>query len=270
MRFFTLWVLVGVWAANSVCAQDKVRPHLAVLPLSGDHTVSSQQLTYMTGKLSGALLSSQEFIVLERSKMDFILQEQGFQQSGACNSNECQVQMGQLLGVDNLVTGSLVNFGNKYALHLDFIDVSTGKIEWMADVERSGKLEDIYGVICQDGANELLRGYRVAHGALAPGDSLPSVSAGAIPEAAPGLSWKRKLAVSLWGAGVLAGGTGYWFNAQGNDYADDYDAAAAARDPVAVQDAYDNTQSADLRRNVAYGVSVSALVVGAVLWFWPE
>jgi len=94
--------------------------------------------------------------------MEYILAEQGFQQSGSCDSDACHVQMGQLLGVDNLVSGTLVNFGNKYALHLEFVDVATGRIEYMADVERKGKLEDIYSDISKDGARALVTQYRAS------------------------------------------------------------------------------------------------------------
>jgi len=84
------------------------------------------------------------------------------------------------------------------------------------------------------------------------------------------MSFKRKMAIALWGTALAGGGAGYWFNTQGNGYADDYEAALVAHDATQTQNAYDNTQSADLKRNVGYGVSLTALVAGAALWFWPE
>lgn len=47
------------------------------------------------------------FQVIERNQMDTIMEELGFQYSGACNTDECIVQVGQMLGATKMVAGSI-------------------------------------------------------------------------------------------------------------------------------------------------------------------
>ena len=110
-------------------------PNVAVLDITGNFKdFSREDLSAIAGRFETELSKTGKMQILERRSMDLILQEQGFQQSGACNSSECQVQMGQLLGVEYIVAGSLVRFGRKYALRADYIDVGTGKVN-----SRSGR-----------------------------------------------------------------------------------------------------------------------------------
>ena len=75
------------------------KPSIAVLTFKGDNIVTPEQLAFITTKFASELISSGAFTVLDRNRMDAILAEQGFQQSGTCNSTDCNVQVGQLLGV---------------------------------------------------------------------------------------------------------------------------------------------------------------------------
>ena len=45
------------------------------------------------------------FEVIERAQMEEIMVEQGFQMSGACNTNECIIQAGEILGARKMVAG---------------------------------------------------------------------------------------------------------------------------------------------------------------------
>ena len=53
--------------------------------------------------------------MVERNQMEEILNEQGFQQSG-CTSAECAAEVGALLGVQNMVSGSFGLLGNTYTI----------------------------------------------------------------------------------------------------------------------------------------------------------
>jgi len=79
------------------------------------------------------------FEVVERNRMESILDEVGFQMSGACNTNECVVQVGQILGVQKMVAGSVSKVGNLYTLQVRIVDVATGRIEEVA-------YEDVAGI----------------------------------------------------------------------------------------------------------------------------
>lgn len=265
LRYF---VCFSILLCSSSWAQEIKLPNVAVMPFSGDKTVTPEQLSFISSKFTGELILTGAFSVLDRGKMDYILKEQGFQQSGACNSSDCQVQMGQLLGVDNLVTGSLVRFGSTYALHIEYINVSSGRIEKTVDTEQKGDLEDTYKFLCYTAANQLSE---VSTVSSAEGKGKKRVvPADAIPSLERPMSLKRKIAIALWASALGGAGGGFYFNKQGSAYESDYEKAISQKDTEATKEAFDETQKADLYRNVSYSVSVTGLIAGAVLWFLPE
>jgi hypothetical protein len=65
---------------------------------------------------------------MERGEMDQILTEQAFQGSGACLTTECGVEMGQMLGVDALVMGTVGKIGKVHTVSVRLIDVATAEV----------------------------------------------------------------------------------------------------------------------------------------------
>ena len=60
--------------------------------------------------------------------MQQILEEQNFQLTG-CTSDECAVEIGQLLSVNTMVAGSIGKVGATFSIVVRIIDVQTGKID---------------------------------------------------------------------------------------------------------------------------------------------
>jgi hypothetical protein len=75
--------------------------------------------------------------------MQAILKEQGFQKSGACTDEGCMVQMGEILGVQKLVTGSIGKIGSLYLVNARVIDIKTAKISRSVSDDIRGSLEDV-------------------------------------------------------------------------------------------------------------------------------
>lgn len=111
---------------NLVFAQDKSVKRIAVLDLYGEG-ISDAAARTLTGRLRSTLVNTNAFHVLEREQMDAILNEQGFQQSG-CVSDECLVEIGRLVGVEQMVGGTIGKIGSTYTLDLRIIDVQSGRI----------------------------------------------------------------------------------------------------------------------------------------------
>jgi curli biogenesis system outer membrane secretion channel CsgG len=59
-----------------------------------------------------SLVESEKFIVIERSELDEILKEQGLGQTGLVTPQSA-AKVGQLLGVQRIITGSITEFGSK-------------------------------------------------------------------------------------------------------------------------------------------------------------
>jgi hypothetical protein len=80
---------------------------------------------------------------MEREQMKSILKEQNFQQSDACSEASCVVQMGQLLAVNKIITGSVGKLGNMYTINIKLIDVASGEIILTQNEDVSGQIEDM-------------------------------------------------------------------------------------------------------------------------------
>ncbi len=99
---------------------------IAVLTLEGKG-VTQQESEILTERLRSALVQDGRYQVVERTQMETILEEQGFQQSG-CMTNECLVQAGLILGVQQMVGGTVGKIGDSYAIDLRLFDVETSEI----------------------------------------------------------------------------------------------------------------------------------------------
>jgi hypothetical protein len=114
---------------------------IAVIDLNGIG-ISNSDAVALTNRLISELFMTQRYTILEREKISEILQEQGFQQSG-CTSSECLVEMGRLLNVEQIISGSVGKIGTYYTIDLRSIEVQTGKILVAANVDISGGIEEV-------------------------------------------------------------------------------------------------------------------------------
>ena len=89
--------------------------------------ITEAEVGILTDRLSTELVKLGSFTVVERAQMEEVLKEQGLQQSG-CTTSECAVEVGALLGVDKMITGSIGRIGSLFTLSARIIDVETGEI----------------------------------------------------------------------------------------------------------------------------------------------
>ncbi len=125
------------------------RTTIAVLELKGSG-MSAAEAEVLTNRLRSNLVNLGLYDVVDRGHMDTILNEQGFQQS-ECTSTECAVEVGQLLGVQKMISGSVGKFGKIWTMDLNLLDVETSGIDRTATYDYYGEIENL-----------LLEGVRVA------------------------------------------------------------------------------------------------------------
>ncbi len=118
-------LLLLLWVGLSY-AQPKTT--MAVMDLNCAGLSQSDGLI-LTNALLSNIVNTGSFDVVERSKRDEILQEQGFAQSGACDDNACLVQFGKFLSVQKMVGGSIGKLGQTWTVNIRLLDVRTGKID---------------------------------------------------------------------------------------------------------------------------------------------
>jgi TolB-like protein len=129
-------------------SQEKKRP-VAVLELVSSGKLDKSEVITLTKRFRDMLVQTEVFNVLERDKMDNILKEQDFILSDNCNSAECAVEVGQLLGVEAVVTGDIGKVGDTWTVSLRLVDMTTGKIEKTETMDYQGKIDGMLDVMRQ-------------------------------------------------------------------------------------------------------------------------
>jgi TolB-like protein len=144
-----VWAIFFLTAGSY--AQEKLR--IAVLDFSTTGGLSKQETVTLGTRLSSMLVKTNAFIVLERGKMEEILGEQGFQQSG-CTTTECAVEVGKMLNVQKMVSGSIGKVGRTFTIDLSVVDVKTAQIERSFFQDYKGEIDGLLDIM-QDIANQI-------------------------------------------------------------------------------------------------------------------
>lgn len=150
-------VLSGL-LVSSAClfAQQAERISLAVSDL-GAQGLKESEAAVISEQLRAELMKSQRIRLIERSQMQEILKEQGFQQSG-CTSDACAVEVGQLLGVKNIVVGSVGTAGSYTVLSVRIIDVASGSVLVNESIRTKGGIDKVLESGVEDAAGRLTAG----------------------------------------------------------------------------------------------------------------
>lgn len=138
MRSFPIAIVLCLVAAMA----SAQAPLVAVMPLETNE-VSPGESQLLCDAIGTRLQKTGAFRVMERSQMEKVLAEQGFQQSGACNGTECAVQVGQVLGIDRMVVGSVGRMGTAWVLNLRMVSVSTGEVLASSSRNQKGEIADL-------------------------------------------------------------------------------------------------------------------------------
>lgn len=132
-------------AAGAKADAGSKLPMVAVMPLSGG-SVDEATSAVVTDALADELMKTGELRVMERTQMEKILKEQGFQQSGACDGSECAVEVGRLLSINRMVVGTMGKLGASWTISVRAVDVGTGEILGSARHQERGEID----VVVQD------------------------------------------------------------------------------------------------------------------------
>ena len=90
-------------------------------------SISENLSNYIVDSMVMHLINIDRFIIVERSEMGIIQKEQKYQLSGEV-SDSTAISIGQQLGVQYIITGSILPLGNNYSLGLKIINVQTAQI----------------------------------------------------------------------------------------------------------------------------------------------
>jgi len=151
--FHPILALVALALCAPARAQTEDLPRVGVLDLTSEN-VPPAEVRLLSDRLRVELFKTGQFTVIERQQMENILKEQGFQQSG-CTATECVIEVGQLLGVEKMVAGSVGQVGAVYTISLRVINVGSGALERTAVRDCRCTIEDILTTTIAQAAAEL-------------------------------------------------------------------------------------------------------------------
>jgi hypothetical protein len=180
---------------------------VAILDFEG-RGINQMEAATLTDRLMSEMVSTDAVIMVERNQMAEILEEQGLQQAG-CTSGECAAEVGALLGVQNMVSGSFGKLGTTYTIDAKMFSVESGATIRSSSKTYKGEVDGLLPII-QIVAWELV-------GLEPPADLVALAAGGAAPAAAPKEPKKpmsKGMKRLLW-ATVLIGGGGYGAYAAG-------------------------------------------------------
>jgi len=123
---------VNAFSANKMC--------LAVMDFNAKG-VSKVIATAITDLMRAEIVDTGRFIVVERSQMDVILEEQGFQQTG-CTESTCAVEIGKLLSANKVLIGEVNQVDLSTLITVRIVDVEKG----VAEFSSSEKIETVNGL----------------------------------------------------------------------------------------------------------------------------
>ena len=155
----SLFLLLLLVTCLSVYSQGTEKISIAVSDFEAKG-ISNDEAAIITNRIRSELTKTGVFTVVERGQMEVVLKEQGFQQSG-CTTDECIVEVGQLLNVKQMVAGSIGKIGSILTISARIIDVATGKYLKTVDSDCKCKIEELLTKTTKDVAQKLAKGVEV-------------------------------------------------------------------------------------------------------------
>ena len=140
-----LWAQTNTMTAETAAQLAAGKETVAILDFEG-RGISQMEAQTLTDRLMSEMVNTDAVIMVERNQMEEIMNEQGFQQSG-CTTSECAAEVGALLGVQNMVSGSFGKLGNSYTIDAKLFSVSTGGTIRSVSKTYKGEVDGLLNII---------------------------------------------------------------------------------------------------------------------------
>ena len=195
-----IWCQETVINENTAAQLAEGKVTVAILDFEG-RGINQMEAATLTDRLMSEMVSTDAVIMVERNQMAEILEEQGLQQSG-CTSAECAAEVGALLGVQNMVSGSFGKLGNTYTIDAKLFSVETGATIRSSSKTYKGEVDGLLPII-------QIVGWELV--GLQPPADLLVLAGGAAPEPVKAPKEPRKpmskgMKRILWATLILGGG----------------------------------------------------------------
>jgi TolB-like protein len=123
-----LLLISALLIALPIAGQERMR--VAVLDLKADG-VSTKTASAISNMVRTDLVNARRFLVIERTQMNTILEEQGFQMTG-CTDSACAVKVGKLMSANKILVGEVNSVAGTLHTTIRIVDVEKGITDFAA------------------------------------------------------------------------------------------------------------------------------------------
>jgi TolB-like protein len=146
--------MIGLLLITGIIQGQNTQPRTLAVGDLVAQGIKQSEAAIISDQLRFELSRSKQIRLIERSQMQEILKEQGFQQSG-CTSDACAVEVGQLLGVKNMIIGTVGKAGSYTVLTVRVLDVATAEIIANESVRTRGGIDKVLESGIAEASNKL-------------------------------------------------------------------------------------------------------------------
>lgn len=133
---------VGAFATPAAAQENHDRMQIALIELEVSGGLDSTLSRPLSDRLRQELFKTGVFTVVERNVMENVLEEQSLHLAG-CTSNECAVEVGRILGVQQIVAGSVSRVGIYLSINARLINVETTEVTAAESIDCECTLENV-------------------------------------------------------------------------------------------------------------------------------
>jgi len=128
----------------SMAVAQQGKPTVAILDFEGQG-VDAAEVQTLTERMRTEIGNTNAVRLIERKAVEKIMAEQGLQQSG-CTTDECAAEVGQLLGVQFMISGSIGKMGKSFTIDAKMFSVESGETVRTKSATHDG---DISGLLTE-------------------------------------------------------------------------------------------------------------------------
>ncbi len=246
----------------AIGAQEKMR--IAIMDFEAKDIPKSEAVK-ISELIRNDIINTGSYTVVERSQMDKILKEQGFQQTG-CTDVSCAVEIGKMLSTKKILVGTVMQLGDNIVITGRIVDVEKGTAEF-SEKQTAGSKNQIYSAVSKfvDNLTDKINGNYKNSGTE---NGTKSAQADNNPYGILTLSSLGLTAVSF--------GGGYYFDTRIKSANDSYkslipyynnatDTATATGYHTSMENKQDEAEKYTLYRNISYGVGGAMTILSGYL-----
>lgn len=134
-------LILCLFFTTLLTAQLTTKPSVAVLDFEA-RGIPDYEAETLTERFRTEIATTKAVQLVDRKLLQKILEEQGLQQSG-CTTDECVAEVGQLLGAQFMVNGSVGRVGESYAIDAKMVSVTTGVAVRSKSVSYEGEISGL-------------------------------------------------------------------------------------------------------------------------------